>query len=169
MNRVTSKVSDYLPQGIVLGFGDRYWAFSRDLLAYQQAPTAAERTRLEDAFDALVEDETGYAALDDRISKTADKRAQLLAVLKHPDIPLHNNAMELAARRRVRKRDVSFGPQSRTGARAWDTFQTLAATAAKLGVGFFHYLHDRIVTPATTPTFAERLAQRAGVGMQPAA
>lgn len=156
-------------QAALAAFGERYWAFYRDLLAYRQAPTAAERTRLEDAFDALVEDETGYAALDDRIIKTADKRAQLLAVLKHPDIPLHNNDMELAARRRVRKRDVSFGPQSRNGARAWDTFQTLAATAAKLGVGFFHYLRDRIVTPETTPTLAERVAQRAGIAVPSAA
>jgi hypothetical protein len=146
-------------------FGTRYWTFYRDLLAYQRAPTAAERLRLEEAFDALVEEGTTYTALDDRIIKTADKRAQLLAVLQHPDIPLHNNDMELAARRRVRKRDVSFGPQSRDGARAWDTFQTLAATAAKLGVGFFHYLRDRIVTPATTPPLAERVAQRAGVAV----
>ncbi|WP_129677268.1 transposase [Candidatus Chloroploca sp. Khr17] len=166
-----AKLAPRVPQhqAELKAFGDRYWTFYRDLLAYQQAPSATERARLEDAFDALVEDVTGYAALDDRISKTADKRAQLLAVLKHPDLPLHNNAMELAARRRVRKRDVSFGPQSRTGARAWDTFQTLAATAAKLGVGFFHYLRDRIVTPATTPTLAERLAQRAGIAAQPAA
>jgi hypothetical protein len=150
-------------------FGDRYWAFYRDLLACQQAPSAAERARLEDAFDAWVEDMTGYAALEDRISKTADTRGRLLAVLKHPDIPLHHHDMELAARRRVRKRAVSFGPPSRTGAQAWDTFQTLVATAAKLGVGFFHSLRDRIVTPATTPTFAERLAQRAGIAAQPAA
>jgi len=31
--------------------------------------------QLEDAFDTLVETETGYAALDDWIIKTADKRA----------------------------------------------------------------------------------------------
>ena len=30
-------------------------------------------------------------------------------VLDHPELPLHNNASELAVRRRVRKRDVSFG------------------------------------------------------------
>ena len=156
-------------QAELAAFGTRSWTFYRDLLASQRAPTAAERLRLEEAFDALVEEGTTYAALDDRIIKTADKRAQLLAVLQHPDIPLHNNAMELAARRRVRKRDVSFGPQSRNGSRAWDTFQTLAATAAKLGVGFFHYLRDRIITPATTPTLAERVAQRAGVAVPSAA
>lgn len=163
-----AKLAPHVPhhQAALATFGQRYWAFYRDLLAYQQAPTAAERARLDDAFDILIEQETGYAALDARIIKTADKREQLLAVLKHPDIPLHNNDMELGARRRVRKRDVSFGPQSRTGASAWDTFQTLAATATKLGVGFFHYLRDRMVTPATTPTLAERVAQRAGLVAQ---
>jgi hypothetical protein len=154
-------------QAELAAFGTRYWTFYRDLLAYQRAPTAAERLRLEEAFDALVEEGTTYTALDDRVIKTADKRAQLLAVLQHPDIPLHNNDMELAARRRVRKRDVSFGPQSRNGARAWDTFQTLAATAAKLGVSFFHYLRDRLVSPDTTPALAERIAERAGIAVQP--
>ena len=77
--------------------------------------------------------------------------------------------MELAERCRVRKRDTSFGPQLRNESRAWDTFQTLAATAAKRGVGFFHYLRDRIITLATTPTLAERAAQRAGVAVPSAA
>ena len=62
-------------QAELAAFRERYWRFHRDLLVYQQAPTTAERTRLEDAFDTLVETETGYAALDDRIIKTADKRA----------------------------------------------------------------------------------------------
>ena len=156
-------------QELLAAFAKDYWAFYRDLLAYREAPSQEERARLHDAFDTLIEPVTGYAALDDRISKTADNRTQLLAVLEHPELPLHNNDMELAARRRVRKRDVSFGPQSRRGARAWDTFQTLAATAAKLGVGFFHYLRDRIVTPDTTPSLAERIAERAGGALQPAA
>ena len=59
-------------------------------------------------------------------------------MLDHPELPLHNNASELAVRRRVRKRDVSFGPRTREGARGWDTFHTLAGTAQKLGVGIFH-------------------------------
>jgi uncharacterized protein YozE (UPF0346 family) len=145
-----------------------YWAFYRELLAYREAPSKEERARLADAFDTLVDRETGYDALDERIVKTADKRAQLLAVLEHPDLPLHNNDMELGARRRVRKRDVSFGPQSRTGARAWDTFQTIAATAAKLGVSFYQYLRDRLVSPDATSSLAEQIAERAGIAAQPA-
>lgn len=145
-----------------------YWELYRGLLRYRQAPSETERARLQQAFDTLVKRETGYEALDERIRKTADKREQLLAVLELPDLPLHNNDMELAARRRVRKRDVSFGPQSRAGARAWDTFQTIAATAAKLGVGLFHYLRDRLVSPETTPSLAERIAERSRLAAHPA-
>jgi Transposase IS66 family len=145
-----------------------YWELYRALLKYREAPNDEERERLSGAFDTLVASKTGYAALDERIGKTADKREQLLAVLELPDLPLHNNDMELAARRRVRKRDVSFGPQSRAGARAWDTFQTIAATAAKLGVGLFHYLRDRLVSPETTPSLAERIAERSRLAAQPA-
>ena len=145
-----------------------YWELYRALLKYRQAPTHEERARLSEVFDTLSQRKTGYTALDERISKTADKREQLLAVLELPDLPLHNNDMELAARRRVRKRDVSFGPQSRAGARAWDTFQTIAATAAKLGVGLFYYLRDRLVSPEATPSLAERIAERSRLAAQPA-
>lgn len=145
-----------------------YWELYRGLLQYRLSPSEAEHVRLSEAFERLTRRETGYDALDERIRKTADKREQLLAVLELPDIPLHNNDMELAARRRVRKRDVSFGPQSRAGARAWDTFQTIAATAAKLGVGLFLYLHDRLVSPETTPSLAERIALRSPLAAQPA-
>jgi hypothetical protein len=145
-----------------------YWALYRALLRYREAPSDEERARLRASFDTLSQRKTGYEALDERIRKTADKREQLLAVLELPDLPLHNNDMELAARRRVRKRDVSFGPQSRAGARAWDTFQTIAATAAKLGVGLFHYLRDRLVSPETTPSLAERIAERSPLAAQPA-
>ena len=145
-----------------------YWKLYRALLKYREAPSDEERERLKRAFDMLVARETGFDALDERIQKTANKRAQLLAVLELPDLPLHNNDMELAARRRVRKRDVSFGPQSRAGARAWDTFQTIAATAAKLGVGLFHYLRDRLVSPETTPSLAKRITERSHLAPLPA-
>ena len=49
-------------QAELAAFGERYGKVSRDLLAYKQAPTAAECTRFEDAFDTLVETESGYVA-----------------------------------------------------------------------------------------------------------
>jgi hypothetical protein len=156
-----AKLSPVVPhhQSLLADFRRDYWGFYRELVAYREAPSVAERTRLSTAFDALVAQRTGYQDLDARIAKTAYNRDLLLAVLEHPELPVHNNAMELAARRRVRKRDVSFGPQSRGGARAWDTFQTISATAAKLGVRLYHYLRDRLLQPDTTPSLAERIEE----------
>ncbi len=85
----------------------------------------------------------------------------VLQVLSHPEIPLHNNASELAVRRRVRKRDVSFGPRSAAGAAAWDTFQTIAATAQKLGVSFLAYVADRVSGRNEMPSLASVITERA--------
>jgi hypothetical protein len=147
-------------QTLLAAFRRDYWAYYHRLAAYRATPTVAERERLRADFDTLFARRTGYQALDERIAKTAYNADLLLLVLDHPDLPLHNNDMELAARRRVRKRDVSFGPQSRAGAQAWDTFQTIAATAAKLGIGLYHYLRDRCLHPASTPSLADRIRAR---------
>ena len=142
-------------------FMQRFWDYYDALLAYRQQPTAQERERLWAKFDELFSTKTGYYGLDDRIEKTRGKKAALLMVLEHPEIALHNNPAELGARRRVRKRDVSFGPRVRDGVRAWDTFQTLAATAAKLGVSFYAYVHDRICKANRLPGLNTLIAARA--------
>jgi len=49
---------------------------------------------------------TGYEKLDERICKT--KEGHLLKTLILPEVPLHNNATKLAARAKVRKKDVSL-------------------------------------------------------------
>jgi hypothetical protein len=141
-------------------FRTDYWTFYRQLLAYRTAPSERERTRLRACFDELFCQRTGYLALDERIAKTWANQELLLLVLEHPELPLHNNDMELAARRRVRKRDVSFGPQSQAGAQAWDTFQTIIATAIKLGVRAYAYFLGRLMAPATTPTLADHIRDR---------
>jgi hypothetical protein len=157
-----AKLSPAVPlhRQVLADFRRDYWAFYRELVAYREAPSASERERLSAAFDQLVAQRTGYDDLDARIAKTAYNHDLLLAVLEYPELPLHNNAMELAARRRVRKRDVSFGPQSRAGAQAWDSFQTMVATAAKLGVRLYHYFRDRLLHPATTPSLADHIRAR---------
>ena len=122
----------------------QFWEYYHQLLTYCHQPTGEERLRLETKFDDLFSSHTGYDALDQRIAKTKAKKDSLLLVLQYPELPLHNNASELGVRQRVRKRDVSFGPRTEDGVRAWDTFATLAETTKKLDVSFFHYLNDRI-------------------------
>ena len=142
-------------------FMDRYWAFYDQLLAYREAPAPEQVPRLEAAFDELFSTVTGYTGLDRRIAMTRDKKASLLMVLSHPEIPLHNNPAEIEIRRRVRKRDVSFGPRTEDGKRAWDTFATLLATTKKLGVNFYRYVYDRVSESGEIPNLADLIVKRA--------
>jgi len=136
-------------------FLKRFWGYYHELLDYRENPSHAERFRLEAAFEDLFSTQTGYVLLDKQIVKSRAKKASLLLVLKHPELPLHNNASELAVRRRVRKRDVSFGPRTDDGRKAWDTFMTLAETSRKLGISFYAYLCDRISDRHATPPLAD--------------
>lgn len=143
------------------GFLKCFWDYYHELRTYKQNPSETEHVRLESVFDDLFATQTGYEALDERIAKTRAKKTSLLLVLKHPELPLHNNASELGVRRRVRKRDVSFGPRTESGRRAWDTFMTLAETARKLDVSFYAYIRDRITGAGAIPPLAELVTQAA--------
>jgi len=146
---------------LVTDFLKQFWDFYDQLLTYRQHPTPEDSARLEKEFDRLFATCSGYDALDARIVKTREKKAALLMVLKHPEIPLHNNPAELEARQRVRKRDVSFGPRTQDGVKAWDTFMSLAATTRKLGISFYQYVHDRVSQAHQIPPLANLIEARA--------
>ena len=155
-------------------FLGRYWAFYAQLLDYATQPSGERAAQLRREFDTLFSTVTGYAALDERIAKTKAKKAELLQVLEHPELPLHNNLSELGARLRVRKRDMSYGPRTAAGKKAWDTFMTLGATAKKLGVSFYQYIYDRVSGTAQMPSLADLITQQAaqrqlGASWQPQA
>jgi hypothetical protein len=142
-------------------FLTHYWRFYGQLLVYRGHPTEEDSIRLADEFDELFSTVTGYEALDERIAKTKAKKESMLIVLEHPEIPLHNNSAELAARKRVRRRKISFGTRSEDGTKAWDTFATLEATAKKLGVSFYEYIYDRISNAYKMPSLAHLISRRA--------
>lgn len=141
-------------------FKTKFWRFYDQLQRYRASPAPEQAAVLSREFDTLFSTVTGYEALDRRIAKTKAKKDKLLMVLRHPEIPLHNNPAELGARRRVRKRDVSFGPRTADGVAAWDTFMTLAATAKKLGISFFAYVYDRVAGVNALPPLADIIKQR---------
>lgn len=150
-----------LHRQLLADFRKDFWSYYRELLAYRLIPTPEEATRLEQGFDELFGRTTGLPLLDRRIALTRQKKDGLLLVLRHPELPLHNNPAELAARRRVRKRDVSFGPRSTAGAKAWDTMMTLAATTQQLGVSFIAYLQDRFRQAGQIPPLPDLLRAQA--------
>jgi hypothetical protein len=147
-------------QQLVDDFLVRFWAYYHKLQAYALQPSENQAVFLESEFEAIFSTTTGYDQLDKKIAQTLSKKDRLLTVLQFPQIPLHNNPAELAARRRVRKRDVSFGPRSPDGVAAWDTFATLAATARKLGVSFYAYIFDRVAEIHALPRLAETILAR---------
>ena len=85
-----------LHRQLLEGLREKYWDYYRELRAYQGAPTPERAGELRQQFEALFSTVTGYEALDERIAKSREDQESLLQVLEHPEIPLHNNAAELA-------------------------------------------------------------------------
>jgi hypothetical protein len=146
---------------LLQAFDKAFWKLYQGLLQYREQPSPAQAAALQAEFDQLFAHKSGYQQLDECKARTLKKREQLLMVLSHPEILLHNNPAELGARQRVRKRDVSLQARTASGIGAWDTFETLVATAKKLGVNLFHYLHDRITRANALPSLATLIQERA--------
>jgi hypothetical protein len=141
-------------QDLLNAFLTRFWAFYHKLKAYKEKPDPLRAALLADEFDALFATKTGYQELDDRIDKIRANKQELLNVLKHPYLPLHNNDIELAVRKEVRYRDISFQTRTIKGTQAKDVFFTIFQTCKKLGVNAYLYIMDTItkkyeMTPLT--------------------
>jgi hypothetical protein len=150
------KLSPVVPRHAKLldSFADRYWDYYRSLQEYRAGPSDERAALLRLEFDELFSTRTGYAALDDRIAKTAAKKDELLTVLAVPAIPLHNNDSELQARVSARRRDVSLHSRSVRGARAMDIFTTLVQTSKMHGISAYAYFRDRISHRFELPSLA---------------
>jgi hypothetical protein len=153
------KLSPVVPRhaAALNSFLDRYWDYYASLQRYRASPSEALASSLRLEFDELFCTHTGYDALDERITKTAAKKGELLTVLSVPVVPLHNNASELQARVSARRRDVSLHSRSVRGARAMDIFTTVVQTCKKLGVSAYAYLRDRISLRHDLPSLAQAI------------
>ncbi len=133
-------------------FLDDFWDYYRDLLAYKDFPSEQTADKLMSEFWKLFDTKSGYQQLDERKQLTLLKSSELLIVLEHPELPLHNNPAELAARTMVQRRNISYATQTLEGTQAWDTFMSLVATTRKLGISFFEYVRDRISRIGNIPS-----------------
>lgn len=142
-------------------FIDRYWDYYDQLLEYREHPSRDAAEQLQQQFQELFATTTGYWELDERIRLTKAKQSELLLVLEHPEIPLHNNPAELGARTMVRRRLISYSTQTSVGTQAWDTFLSLVATTRKLGISFLEYVRDRISQSGSIERLAQIIRQKA--------
>ena len=144
-------------------FLNRYWDFYGELCEFRENPGSEVAKQLSAKFDQLFSTITGYEQLDERISKTKENKEHLLMVLILPEVPLHNNAAELAARAKVRKRDVSLQTITEEGTRANDTFMTIVQTAKKLGVSAYDYIFDRVSNKFEMPSLAKMIREKSAL------
>jgi Transposase IS66 family len=140
---------------------DAIWEYYQRLKTYRESPTPARRARLETDFDQLFLRETGWPELNEVLRKIHGKKSELLVVLDHPEIPLHNNLSENDIRQYVKKRKISAGTRSDAGRRCRDTFLSLKTTCRKLGITFWRYLQDRIHGLHDIPPLADLIRRKA--------
>lgn len=126
---------------------DQIWNFYKKLQKYKKYAVSTQKRKRKELmieFDEIFLQRTIYEELNKKIENTFSRKEKLLRVLYFSDLPLHNNASELAIRRMVRKRDISLHTMSAQGTKAQGAFMSVIETAAKLGVSALEYLHDRI-------------------------
>ena len=149
---------------VILGqFIEYFWDYYRELLDYKDAPTDEVARQLKSKFRLIFETPSGYELLEERKQLTATKVSELLRVLEHPELPLHNNPAELAARTMVQRRNISYATQTIEGTQAWDTFLSLVATTRQLGISFFDYVRDRISQLGIIPSLSTIIREKSSL------
>ena len=145
---------------------DAIWRYYQRLKAYRAQPTPRKRQGLEQRFDQLFLARTGWPELNQALRTIQEKKAELLLVLEHPELPLHNNLSEGDIRQFAKMRKISGSTRSENGRRCRDTFLSLKTTCRKLGISFWRFLQDRIQGLGSIPPLPEIMRCRAA---QPAA
>jgi hypothetical protein len=123
------------------------WNYYADLKVYQANPSNSRRLALRARFDRIFRRRTGFVTLDRLLARLHANKAELLMVLKRPEIPLHTNGSENDIRCQVTRRKVSAGTRSDVGRNCRDAFLGLAKTCAKHGVAFWDFLGSRLSVP----------------------
>jgi hypothetical protein len=141
-------------------FRGHYWSFYRKLCMYKKNPSCEFADSLSAEFDILFSTKTGYDELDKRIAKSKAKKKELLTVLNHPELPLHNNRSENGARVQKRREDVSLQTKTMEGTEAKDTMMTIVETAKKHSISAFKYIYDRVSKTFKMPSLAKLIREK---------
>ncbi len=146
------KLADFLKQ---------FWVYYRKLAIYKMNPAEQQAEALSIEFDRLFSTKTGYDELDERIEKSKNKKEELLVVLEHPELPLHNNRSENGARVEKRRNDVSLQTKTEEGTKAKDTMMSIVETLKRYGLSAYDFIFDRVNDINKYPSLAEFIRARA--------
>ena len=109
--------------------------------AYGRDPTEEKRQEIEQRFDAITSQVTGYDLLDKQLKLTRKKKVRLLTFLDFPFLPIHNNQCEIDLREFVIQRKISGETKSVAGDRSLERHLSIIQTARKQGLDIFATLH----------------------------
>ena len=140
---------------------NKVWQLYEGLKAYKQNPKKKDKKPLSAMFDEIFLKPTSSASLNAALKRIYNNKSELLMVLEHPHIPLHNNGAENAIREYVKKRKISGSTRSESGRKCRDTFTSLKKTCRKLNISFWQYLKDRIDKINLIPDLSDLIRQRA--------
>ena len=146
---------------------DAIWHYYQRLKAYREQPTPRKRQHLERSFDRLFLSRTGWEELNQALRTIHHKKDELLLVLEHPELPLHNNLSESDIRQFAKMRKISGSTRSENGRRCRDTFLSLKTTCRKLHVSFWRFLQDRIQGLKALPPLPELIRRAAQAAAAP--
>ena len=138
---------------------NNFWAFYEKLKAYKQEPCYAKKEKLCEEFDKIFSPQKSYPELNKALGLIRKRKQELLLVLDHPCIPLHNNASERDIREVAKKRKISAGTRSDAGRDARAAFLSLKKTCMKLNIRFWDYLIDRLHKRNQIPYLPELILQ----------
>ena len=140
---------------------NQIWDLYQILKAYKEAPGENKKTEIRGRFNLIFRQQTCFATLNLALERLYKNNKELLLVLDHPELPLHNNLSEGDIREYVKRRKLSGGTRSDEGRRCRDTFASLKKTCRKQGISFWHYLQDRVMGMGAIPPLPELIAARA--------
>lgn len=138
-----------------------FWEIYALLKDYKLAPSNKMKIEIENKFDVMCATKTSYQLLNSVLKRLGNNKKELLLVLTHPELPLHNNLSEGDIREYVKKRKISGSTRSDNGRRCRDTFASLKKTCRKLKVNFWEYLIDRHFKKFSIPLIPDLIGQAA--------
>jgi hypothetical protein len=139
---------------------DEFWTYYQSLKEYKKNPSQKKKQNLSDQFDKIFSFSATEIPLTKVIKKIRDNKTQLLRVLDHPEVPLHNNTSERDIREYVTKRKISGGTRSDAGRDARDTLISLYKTCKKLSISFSQFLDDRINKTGTIEPLSNIISKK---------
>lgn len=138
----------------------QFWDFYKELKAYKDDPMPQKQLDLSHGFDKIflqsAENQDVLVALRN-LHKHKD---ELLCILNHPTIPLHNNSSENDIRTLVIKRKISGTTRSDRGRDARAIFASIIKTCRKLGISPWKFIGDRLSFTPQMPSLAKTIYER---------